>query len=59
MKYVKTGYYGEDCLCETCTGNNTRDVSILKRKADDLTDQQDDLADGQDAGGEEKRRSGR
>jgi hypothetical protein len=35
VKYEKNGYYHEDCLCETCTGTNTRDLSVLKRNTDE------------------------
>ena len=34
VKYQEGGYYGKECLCRTCTGNNTRDMSVLKQKVD-------------------------
>lgn len=34
VKYQEGWYYGKECLCRMCTGNNTRDMSVLKQKAD-------------------------
>jgi len=29
-KYEKGGYYGEHCLCSSCTGKDTNNLSVLK-----------------------------
>ena len=33
VKYTQSGYYGEDCLCSSCTGVDTSDLSVLKPNA--------------------------
>ena len=30
VKYLQSGYYGEECLCASCTGVDTGDLSVLK-----------------------------
>ena len=30
VKYLQSGYYGEECLCSSCTGVDTSDLSVLK-----------------------------
>ena len=30
VKYLQSGYYGEECLCSSCTGVDTNDLSVLK-----------------------------
>ncbi|KAH9978370.1 hypothetical protein BJV77DRAFT_956461 [Russula vinacea] len=32
VRYDRSGYYAEECLCKTCTGKDPRDVSVLKPK---------------------------
>ena len=32
VRYNRSGYYAEECLCKTCTGKDPKDVSILKPK---------------------------
>ena len=32
VKYTQSGYYGEECLCSSCTGVDTSDLSVLKPK---------------------------
>jgi hypothetical protein len=34
IKYQKSGYYSQDCLCSTCTGKDTSDLSVLKPNHD-------------------------
>ena len=34
IKYQKSGYYGQDDLCFTCTGKDTSDLSVLKPNHD-------------------------
>jgi hypothetical protein len=33
VKYRQSGYYGQDCLCHSCTGVDTSDLSALKPNA--------------------------
>ena len=30
VKYLESGYYGEECQCTSCTRIDTRDLSVLK-----------------------------
>jgi hypothetical protein len=30
IKYQQSGYYGQHCLCSSCTGKDTSNLSILK-----------------------------
>jgi hypothetical protein len=35
VKYEWSGYYGEDCLCHSCIGIDTSDLSVLKPKMEE------------------------
>jgi hypothetical protein len=35
VKYEWSGYYGGDCLCHSCTGVDTSDLSVLKPKVEE------------------------
>jgi hypothetical protein len=32
VKYLQSGYYGPKCECSSCSGVDTSDMSVLKRK---------------------------
>ena len=38
IKYQRSGYYGGVCLCRSCTGTDTSDLSVLKPNVQEQPD---------------------